>query len=319
MNEIAVVNPDRVIDSPVRQSSDRGDHSPTSLLPGKDTLAVVDQLASIVIASGEFKRFRNKEQAMMTMLKGNSLGIGFTDALEHVYVINGKAGISGQLMLRLIYERCPGGVVEFVRSDEKECIVNMGRPGQKPVPFSFSLEEASKAGLLKSKDGGKNFVWHAYTQDMLRWRAVARGARAIFTDCIQGCYLEDELRSGPDINSNVTKITYGEDGPEQEIVYDEGEAPVSKPVEAKAKPKPEKKTAQRRGFGQLKMRCQGLLRKYNHFTGQKLSYKAALSELMGEAIIPDDTEMTFRDWKSLEAKLEEKIDLIENANSGDEG
>jgi hypothetical protein len=53
---------------------------------------------------------------------------------------------------------------------------------------SFTIEDARAAGLA-NRD-----VWKAYTEDMLFSRALSRLARRLFSDCIQNCYIEGEIR-----------------------------------------------------------------------------------------------------------------------------
>lgn len=181
------------------------------LLPSGETLTTIERLARYVMKSGQFtKRFTNEAQVIVTLLKGHDLGISFADALEHVYVVNGKPGVSGQLMLRLIYSRvrhkADESLVEFRECNAKKATVAMRRPGQAWVERSFTVEQAKDAGLLqtwKDKAGGggrekvDNFVWKAYREEMLLWRAVAKCARIVFSDAIGGVYFYDELMSGP--------------------------------------------------------------------------------------------------------------------------
>lgn len=180
------------------------------LLPSFETLKTIERLANYVVRSGQFtKRFKNEAQVIVTLLKGHDLGISFADALEHVYVVNGKPGVSGQLMLRLIYSRVRNPqnqpLVEFREMTKAKATVAMRRPGQDWVERTFTIEQANDAGLLqtwKDKDGGgrekvDNFVWKAYREEMLLWRAVAKCARIVFSDAIGGVYFYDELMSGP--------------------------------------------------------------------------------------------------------------------------
>lgn len=223
--------------------------SGAELLPSLETLATIERLSRYVIQSGQFKkRFINEAQVIVTLLKGHDLGITFADSLEHVYVVNGKPGVSGQLMLRLIYSRVRNPqnepMVEFAELTDKKATVRMRRPGGDWVSRSFTIEEATKAGLLynwKEKDGQRqkveNFVWHAYRQDMLLWRAVARCARIVFSDAIGGVYFYDELLSGP-IN-NPDAVVPGHDPPDP---------PPAKPKKTRKKKDPKKGAAKKNGL-----------------------------------------------------------------------
>lgn len=230
-----------------------------TLLPDQQTLSTIEKLSDYVIESGEYqKRFRNRAQAVMVMLRGHNLGISFDAALDHVYVVQGKTGISGQLMLRLIYERVPNAIVDFDDSVDKSkiCVVRMGRPGKKTQEFSFSIEEADAAGVTRNRDGSPNMVWKAYRQDMLRWRAVARGARVVFPDAIQGCWLQSEL----------AEIRTAEPPPESiqpQVVQVEADDVEESSSESD------------------RDRLKRLLKQYNHTHGVRLSYRKAAEELIG--------------------------------------
>lgn len=235
-----------------------------SLLPDARTLETVERLAEYVIDSGEYaKRFRNKAQAIMVMLRGHNLGITFDSALDHVYVVHGKTGISGQLMLRLIYERVPGATVTFDTTNDlsKVSVVTMCRPGGTPQVFSFSIEEAEAAGVTRNRDGSPNTVWKAYRQDMLRWRAVARGARVVFPDAIQGCWLQSELTE--------------QSAPPEAPAYTGSAVEVEVVKESHAASKYDREDMKR------------LLKAYNHKYGCRLSYRQACEELIG-LVVPKD-------------------------------
>lgn len=253
--------------------------TPGNLLPDPDTLATIERLSEYVMESGEYaKRFRNKAQAVMVMLRGNNLGITFDAALDHVYVVHGKTGISGQLMLRLIYERVQGAKVEFDNSVDvsKICVVTMARPGHSPQKFSFSIEEADAAGITRNRDGSPNTVWKAYRQDMLRWRAVARGARVVFPDAIQGCWLQSELaesQSEPVHYIPATAIV--QDGRKVTGEHEEADPP-----------------------GYSKDDMKRLLKEYNHQYNCRLSYRKACEELIG-LIIPKGQELSADDSHAL--------------------
>lgn len=196
----------------------RDEHTPVAppmrpaghLFPSVPLLELCDRIAQYVVESGEFDtRFKKgkgdpKAKVVMTLLKADTLGISFTDALEHVYVIDGKTGLSAQMMLRLINERAPGRTFEILQSDDKICRIRMGRLREPPKEFEFTIQRAERAGLLHYwKDGEKKeqFVWKAYREEMLQWRAVAKAARAVFPEILQGCYLLEELTSGPPLDN----------------------------------------------------------------------------------------------------------------------
>lgn len=254
------------------------DDRPSSLLPDGETLRTVERLAKYILDSGEYSnRFKNEAQAIMVILRGHNLGITFDAAIDHVFCIHGKTGISGQLMLRLIYERVPSAVIDFEETENPQEIasVTMSRDGKAPRTFSFSIKEAEAAGLTK------NPVWRAYREDMLRWRAVSRGARLIFPDAIQGCWLSDELR-GSSIKKEDLPTNYRSSG---------------KPEGASVSPEPEPDAHEScRNYTREQMR--DLLQRYNERYQTKHSYKTAALELIG-LILEDGQKFTQEEVNAL--------------------
>ena len=62
----------------------------------------------------------------------------------------------------------------------------MQRPEGEPQSFRFSIEDAKRANLT-------GMAWTKYPAAMLRARAISAGARAVFPDCIMGCYTPEEM------------------------------------------------------------------------------------------------------------------------------
>lgn len=174
---------------------------PASLFPSEGEWKMLKEQASMVVKTGFLPRaVDTAEKAITIALKGRELGIPPMQAFSHIHIIQGKPTISAELMLSLIYKNCPGAVVNYVANTDKKCIIEAKRPGHKAVYFSYSIDEAQKAGLL-SKDSWKN-----YPAAMLRARTVSIVARAQFPDAVMGCsYIPEEL--GADVNDEGEVVT----------------------------------------------------------------------------------------------------------------
>lgn len=130
-------------------------------------------------------------RAVTIAWKGKELGVPPLQAFSSITVIGGKPCLSAELMLALIYQRVKGAKITFKTPPENqshECVVEMQRPGGDPQLFRFNMEDAKAAQLIKP-----NGAWTKYPAAMLRARAVSAGARAVFPDCIMGCYTPEEL------------------------------------------------------------------------------------------------------------------------------
>lgn len=173
--------------------------SPHANVNSRDEWVLLQKQCRAFIASGflpdHITRGVAPEEAMARAVtiavKGRELGIPPMQAFSSIAVIKGKPCLSSELMLALIYQRVKGAKVTFRTPPEKqnsECTVEMQRPDGEPMLFRFTLQDAKTAGIATS--GG---AWQKYPAAMLRARAVSAGARAVFPDCIMGCYTPEEM------------------------------------------------------------------------------------------------------------------------------
>lgn len=119
------------------------------------------------------------EKAAMILLKAVELDIPVTAAFNFIYIIGGRPAIMSQ-MLGALVRRSGKGHIHIEESDAEKCVAVGMRYGQKPVRITFTIKDAAKANLLK------NPTWIAYPADQLRAKAIARVARVVFPDVING-------------------------------------------------------------------------------------------------------------------------------------
>jgi hypothetical protein len=127
------------------------------------------------------------DKAVTIMLKGMELGVPMMTALQNIAVVKGKPVVQGNVMLALIQR--VGGTWQVKKQTKTECEIEFKRPGFSTYLAKFTIEDAKQAGLLYKKGD----IWKLYPQLMLFWRAVAIGARTLFSDVIQGMYIPEEL------------------------------------------------------------------------------------------------------------------------------
>lgn len=134
---------------------------------------------------------KTAKQAVVVALKGRELGLDPLYALSVISLIKGKAALSSEAMLALVYKHYPRARLEFVTSSEKrneECVLEVTREGGKPQIFCFTLEDAKRAGLT----GKEN--WQKYPAAMLRARVIGAAVRAVFPECIMGLPVIEEVQ-----------------------------------------------------------------------------------------------------------------------------
>lgn len=172
--------------------------------PSAEELDTISRIAKTAIVSlllpEEYNRGTPEERlakATVVALKGREIGIPIMQALSHIHVIKGKPALSAELMLALIYRAHPNAKIDFLELSDKRCVLKAMRPGGKACEFSFSTEDASKAGLLQ------NSSWTKYRRAMLRSRTVSEMARSLFPDALMGCsYTPEEL--GGEVSADDT-------------------------------------------------------------------------------------------------------------------
>lgn len=153
------------------------------------TMAEAWKLAQTFHASGLLPRgIASPEAAFTIIATGAELGLSPMASLRSIHVIEGKPVLSAALIAGIVQRRpdlCEG--FSLVESTETIATYETTRRGQAPVRMSFTLEQAQRAGLA-----GKD-IWRKYPHAMLRARASAELARAVYPDVVGGLYDPDEI------------------------------------------------------------------------------------------------------------------------------
>lgn len=158
---------------------------------------IMREQATVLVKTGFLpEAIRTPEQAVAIMLKGRELNLPPMYALSNIVVIKGKPVANAELMLALIYRDHGDNAIRFTRSDAQACTVEYRRRSwQRPEQFSFTIEDADRAGLLtpKTDRNGNPTAWQKFTPAMLRARCISAVARMAFADTIGGLYTPEEL------------------------------------------------------------------------------------------------------------------------------
>lgn len=133
------------------------------------------------------------EQAAAIMIKGYELGLSLTTSFEFIHVIDQKPSLSprGALALILNSPLCEGVEIR----DEADangvpsgCTVTMKRRGGLTYTARFTVDDAKRAGLVKTGSG-----WEKYPAQMAKWRAIGFCADIVFPDVLGGLKRADEF------------------------------------------------------------------------------------------------------------------------------
>lgn len=183
--------------------------------------------AEMALRSGLLpEAIKTREAAAIVAMKGQELGLPMMQAFESIHVIQGRPSIGTEAMLALAYERIPGFVMEVVESTDTKARVRMGRGGKfQPIEFTFSIEDARRAGLASKPN------WTKDPRGMCRWRALGAGLKVVCPDLRRGTHTVEEMEEVVEraIQENARKTT------DLDAALDEP-AGEPKPIEARAIP-----------------------------------------------------------------------------------
>jgi hypothetical protein len=194
--------------------SDLVAYTPPSAAEWQQTMELVK-----AVAATEFVpvAMRGKPGAVLaSVLTGRELGIGPMQAIKHVGIIEGKPGLSAELMaglvrraghkLRIITRALDEAEVEGVRADDP----------RHPLRVRWTLKDAERAGLCRIGDNGHPIArsksgqampWEKYPDALLLARAISALCRAMFSDVLAGfSYTPEEVAS----TDEATEATWGE-------------------------------------------------------------------------------------------------------------
>lgn len=168
------------------------------------TIAEAERCAEI-IAKSSFcpKGMMDKPGDVLVALQmGQELGLKPMQALQNIAVINGRPSIWGDAMLAVCRQSLD---FEFIKEDydelKKAFICTVKRRNEPECIRTFSMEEASQAGLLK-KDG----PWQTYPKRMLQMRARGFALRDAFPDLLRGIISKEEAQDMPKDRVDYSKM-----------------------------------------------------------------------------------------------------------------
>jgi len=121
------------------------------------------------------------------MITGHELGLSPMQALRGLHVVEGRPILSADLIVGLVKKHPACKYFRLVESTDEKATYETLREGEpEPTRITWTIQQAAKAGLT----GRSN--WKAHPAAMLRARASAALARAVYPDVAMGIYDPDE-------------------------------------------------------------------------------------------------------------------------------
>lgn len=160
------------------------------------TLPEIIQIARYFAASGLFKDVKNEAQAIAKILAGQEIGIGPMQAISSIHIVDGRPCLDATLVGAKIRQ---SGRYDYrvITTNEQECVLHFFDRNDFVGASSFTMAEAARAGLANKT------TWKSYPQDMLRSRALTRGARTYAPEVFGGAvYTPEEIGAEVSIDEN---------------------------------------------------------------------------------------------------------------------
>ena len=194
-----------------------------------------EQCTELVRAGALHSSIDTAGKAMIIGMKAIEMGVPLTAAWSGMRIIDGEVTILGKLGLRLIQQRALplGGTCSRIPvppgEDKQRAGWLMGRPGEDPQEYWFTIEDARTAGLLRMKTRKNEWIdtpaWSKYPDRMLPWRALAKGAAYTFADVLQGCLLNEEMNHKDPEFIVTQEVAHHGENPGPGPTFQDGAAP----------------------------------------------------------------------------------------------
>jgi hypothetical protein len=143
---------------------------------------------------GLYSQFKTEAQIFTVMMRAKELGIGVTTALAGFHIVEGKPSASADL-IRALAEKDPTFEYLYPKAMSATSCTWVGkrRGTPEPVPFTYTIEEARQAGLVKDAAYGKGGNWVKRPADMLTKTAGSKLARLLWPAATMGLYCPEEF------------------------------------------------------------------------------------------------------------------------------
>lgn len=154
-------------------------------LSKRDPVAIAKHFA----ASGFFRDTDSLSKAVVKIAAGEELGIGPMAAVQGLTIIEGRLGMTANLMATLVQQH-PVYSYRVVETTNDECLLRFYENGELLGESHFEIADAQRAGLVKP-----NSNWQKWPKAMCFARALTQGVRTYCPAVTAGApaYTQDEL------------------------------------------------------------------------------------------------------------------------------
>lgn len=167
--------------------------------------------------AGEFSKCglfacKTQEQAFALMMLCQSEGIHAVQAMKRYHLIEDRSGrVTPSMRADAMQSdfQSKGGRVEWIRTDDDECVAKFSHPIHQPTPLEIrrTLKRYMDNGTAMAWKDSKPYLkdnWKKSPDAMLRARVISAGVRAVLPGVVTGIYTPEEVRDLEDEIPNVT-------------------------------------------------------------------------------------------------------------------
>ncbi len=154
-----------------------------------DVLKEPTSLGKVFFESGMFPDIKSQSMAVVKIMAGAEMGLSPFEAMNNLYVVNGKVAIMANAMASII-KKNPKYDYKVGILTELECEIEFFQVNGERISLGkskFTFKDGAKAGLV-NKD-----VWKNYPRNMLFARALSNGVKWYCADASCG-YSVEEMR-----------------------------------------------------------------------------------------------------------------------------
>jgi hypothetical protein len=149
-------------------------------------------MSSMIAESGMFapkgEKALSAPQVAMRLMTGRALGIPAMIAMQHIYDLYGRTGLSAKLKMALVLRHPDCVLFEHVMSDNTKAVYRIQRRGKDVKTFEFTMADATRAELVKPSSN-----YAKYPRRMFEARASSEAADVVFPDATMGMPTVEEL------------------------------------------------------------------------------------------------------------------------------
>lgn len=196
------------------------------------SVADVMTMADVIVKSGLFPAFRNRESAAAMMLLCRAKGLDPMTAVERYHIVQGRPVMRADAMLGEFVRM--GGSVKWIQRDDKAAEATFSHAQGGTVTVRWTIEQA-RAAKLTGKD-----VWAQYPRQMLHARCVSEGVRSILPGATNGLYTPEEAWNMEPVVAEPVRPSSSDSEPIVDaVVVEDKPAKAIRARKPKAEPEPE--------------------------------------------------------------------------------